>query len=177
MMNRQRLVRSVVVIVLAMVVVPLCASGCAKREKYAFALRPIDEIATSVPQEIDELLAFFQGWYRGDIPNTDAEFDRLDRVLHDDFTIVNPEGDILVRRLIASDIRRSHGVDADALVFETNVRAIYTFGRVKVYRYEEHQTINGESSVRISTAVFLRDGDAPNGVVWLRVQETFTNDS
>ena len=110
MIHRQRLVRGMATIVLALVGVALNTTGCAKREKYAFAQQPLYATAISAQREIDELAAFFGHWYRGEIPNTDAAFDRFDRVMHEDFTIVTPEGEILKRSQIASDIRRRHGL-------------------------------------------------------------------
>ena len=39
--------------------------------------------------------------------------------------------------------------------------------------YDEHQVIDGEKSARRSSALFTADPDAPEGVVWRQLQETW----
>jgi len=39
--------------------------------------------------------------------------------------------------------------------------------------YDEHQVIDGQKSARRSSAVFSADPEAPEGVVWRQLQETW----
>jgi hypothetical protein len=172
MLIRTRLMRPILPIVLALALIWMGTSSCASRDRYAFTLYPYHSAPTSAQREIDELLAFFQQWYRGEIPNNQATFDRLEGVLHENFTIVTPDGETLERYSITSDIRRMHGVDPEARVWATDIHEIYKYQHASVYSYEEHQFVAGNADVRVSTAVFVRDDDAPNGLVWLRVHET-----
>ena len=59
--------------------------------------------------------------------------------------------------------------------FDIEVRDVETLGLFEdhaVVRYEEWHRRGEEESGRVSTALFRADADAPEGVVWVTLQET-----
>ena len=122
-------------------------------------------------REIVELHQFFQDWYRG---NDDAEFDRFDQALSDGFIIIMPDGRILGRDIIIEAVRGQHDSDSQAELEIRNVRLHEVHDNTAIFTYEEWQGRGGEDMRgRLSSVVFAFDDQAPNGLVWLHVHETW----
>ena len=119
--------------------------------------------------EIEELHDFFERWYDGD----EDDFSRCEAALADGFTIVGPRGDELDRAAIMDLVRNAKGRGGMKLSTEDH-RLVWEDGDVLVTRYIEVHDLGDEQTRRLSTAVFQRDDDAPNGLVWVRVHETWT---
>ena len=121
-----------------------------------------------------ELHEFFARWFSGWLDETEIE--RLDQALHPDFTIVGPTGGVLdkagiVARVLASRGRSPTSIDIHSLETLSESDALV------IGRYEEWQSRRSEGGVEErrlkSTAVFVPDAGAPNGLRWLSVHETF----
>jgi len=138
-------------------------------------------------REIHALHDFFGAWYRGE---SGLDFDRVERALAAEFALVTPEGRRVEREPLLESVRADHGDgagmaadpegerpdDADpfaieardcSVVDQTDERCLLT--------YEEHHAGPVESA-RTSAAWFAPDDDAPNGVAWLFVHETWLPD-
>ena len=123
--------------------------------------------------EIEELHAFFVEWYGGDL-EADA-FSRMDRAIASGFELVAPDGERLGREATLEWVRGSRGKYAgEAFNIEIrDVECIERFDEHALVRYEEWQTLSGEETGRISTALFRDEPDTPGGVVWVDLQETW----
>jgi hypothetical protein len=127
----------------------------------------------SAEREIRELHAFFEVWFRGGIDGTDKEFARFSDALADSFTFIAPTGDSLNRAQILDGVRQTYAGDPDARVWIENVRILSDSDSLVVARYDEWQELGGEIRARVSTVVFSRDANAPHGLRWMTVHETW----
>jgi len=128
--------------------------------------------AKVVETEIRELHRFFQDWYRGRLEE-DA-FQRFSGVMGEGFTIILPDASALPRETIIDAVRSQKGADAEAELWIENVRLVHSEAQFLVATYEEWQGRDGrDARGRLSTVVFTRHEDRPNGLVWRHVHETW----
>lgn len=120
-------------------------------------------------EEIVELHAFFQGRFFGEIES----MDRLQAALAPEFTMVGPNGAEVDR---ATTIGLVADVASPIEIETVDHELLLDAGDVLVARYREVHRIGDESTQRMSTVVFRRDPDAPNGLLWVRVHETWAGD-
>ncbi|MCC5857816.1 MAG: DUF4440 domain-containing protein [Ectothiorhodospiraceae bacterium] len=131
-----------------------------------------DALRWSGECEILDLHAFFQDWFRGDAE--DAAFSRLEATLADDFVIVTPQARSVERSGIIEGVRSQHGCDPRAELAIRRVRLRSVRESIAVFTYEEWQGRYGRPTTgRLSTVVFARRDEAPHGLVWLHVHETW----
>jgi len=135
--------------------------------------------ADACRQEIETLHEFFVRWYRGEL--ADEEFERVERALAPAFVMVGPDGSITERDAILASIRDGYDTyDPDACGIDIrNVTPVEIREDRALVRYEEWQTMDGETTGRLSTALFgPGDGDAAtdSGVEWRYLQETWLDD-
>ncbi len=127
---------------------------------------------TACRAELTGLHAFFVDWFDGSVPR--EELSRLERALAPEFEMVTTEGERVGREALVDGLAESYGRTAGE-PFDIGVREVEALALLDdhaVVRYEEWQvTADGESG-RVSTALFRADADAPEGVVWVTVQET-----
>lgn len=126
--------------------------------------------------EVEELHRFFEGWFVGTLERSDEVFAGLPEVLAEGFAIIGPKGRLVEREDLLAELRRAHGAWqplGGSLRIE-NFRHRRSVEGVHVVTYEEHQEQGGVESARLSTAL-LRD--APRGLRWLHVHETWLPDS
>ena len=124
-----------------------------------------------------ELHEFFARWFSGWLE--EDEIGRLEVALHPDFTIVGPTGATLDRDGIISGVRAGHGRGATSIDIH-GLATLHQEDGILIGRYEEWQSrkladVVEERRLR-STAVFVTDDAAPNGVRWLTVHETFIDE-
>lgn len=123
--------------------------------------------------EIQELHAFFVQWFRGELPNTDEAFARLESVLAEDFSLVTPGGEILDRAPLLASIRNDHG-QREGFAIEIREPLLKAqSGSVLVATYEEWRQADGDQTARFCTVVFRTRPGTPNGLAWLHVHETW----
>lgn len=88
--------------------------------------------------------------------------------------MVVPSGHALERERILDAVRQDHGSDTDALVEIRNVQAVGAHQGTAIVSYEEWQGSRTETTRgRLSSVVFLHDDNAPNGLKWWHVHETW----
>jgi hypothetical protein len=123
--------------------------------------------------EIEGLHDFFVEWYAATVD--EAAFDRLERALAPDFEMVTPDGERRPRSTVLDSIRASYGRDEPGTfdIEIRNVEAIEEAGRHATVRYEEWQESSAGTTGRISTVLFREDPDAPGGVAWVDLHETW----
>lgn len=127
-------------------------------------------------REIVELHQFFADWFNGSLDDTDEAFARFERVLDPRFVIVGPDGSMHDRTSILALVRDAHAsVDPDQpmRIWVQSVRVGAMSRDHAIVTYEEWQERAGASRGRLSTAIFQPADEAPNGVRWLHVHETW----
>lgn len=120
-------------------------------------------------QEIVELHAFFQNWFRGG----EVEFSRFESVLAPGFEIIPPSGARLDRAAILTGVKSGRGRDPKSKIRIENVAVRPIGDGMAVATYEEWVEKDGEERGRLSSAVFRANHETPNGVEWVHVQETW----
>lgn len=126
--------------------------------------------------EIETLHGFFVRWYRGE-PGRDR-FARVERALAPGFERLTPEGSIAGRETVLASVREGYDTyDPDSCEIEIrNVTPVEVREDRALVRYEEWQTMDGETTGRLSTALFgpsdPEQGTA-SGVEWRYLQETW----
>ena len=138
----------------------------------------INALRMRCEDEVIALHRFFQAWYRGEIEDPHGEaFSRVSEVLSEEFHIVTPDGEMLSRSDIMTRIRRGYGSKPADFRIRTEKCHFRVGGRgIGVVTYEEWHDESGEggpSQGRLSTAVFQDRADAPHGVRWVHVHETW----
>ena len=121
--------------------------------------------------EIVELHEFFERYYLGDIGADDVG--RLEAALASDFTIVAPGGAESSRAQTIAAIRGGHAHTSRFTISIVDARLLAESPDLLVARYVEHQETADSVTDRLSTVVFSRAPDAPNGLRWRTVHETW----
>jgi hypothetical protein len=126
-------------------------------------------------REIKELHSFFQSWLEGSLPATDEIFMRFTRATATEFTLVGPDGRMAGRDETATWIRAAHGTRHGFRLWtdEHTLRAAGKDWALATYR--EWQTHAGVTTVRASTVLFVADDEAPAGLSWVHVHETWVD--
>ena len=131
--------------------------------------------ADDVEREIVELHAFFEAWFRGELPATATALERFEGVLAADFSIIGPAGLELDRAGVLELVRGAHGSrsDSDFAIWIDNVRLRDRDERSCLVTYEEWQQLEEGPRGRVSTALLEVGEGPPNGLLWKHVQETW----
>lgn len=135
------------------------------------------DMAQHCEKEVLELHQFFEDWFNGRLDNSEAEFARFDGVMAEDFEIINPEGQKSSRADIIARLQGAHGLQANATppmrIWIENLRSRPAPGGAQLVTYEEWQETGAVTRGRLSSALFSPSAQAPNGVQWHHVHETW----
>jgi len=134
------------------------------------------EFTCACEREIEALHRFFVDWFRGALPDTDEAWSRFADAVAPGFTLVAPSGEAFDRDALLEGLRGRHGAEgpaSDFAIWIRNFRDRHVTAGLATVTYEEWQRRAGEERGRLSTAVFLADAQAPNGVRWVHVHETW----
>jgi hypothetical protein len=139
---------------------------------------PVEEssVAYSVELEVMELHQFFEDWFQGRTPDTDAAFARLPVALAPEFEMRVPSGHLRKRETLLSQLRAMHGQwagDPSKRIEVRNIRIRANDGDLVMASYEEWQRVGETEEGRASTVVLRRDARAPNGLSWVWVHESW----
>lgn len=134
------------------------------------------ESATAYEDEIEALHQFFVEWYTGDADEND--FAKVEEALAPSFEIVSPDGTVHDVDAITAAIREAFGThEPGSFDIEIrNVEIVEQFDEVTAVRYEEWQEDAGETTGRLSTALFgpARDSTSEQQQYeWRYLQETW----
>ena len=115
---------------------------------------------------------FFVEWFTGRA--SEAELSASLRAFAPDMVMIEPDANTIGTKEIAAMITGARG--KRPACFEIRVEMIAArqiSDDVALVVYDEYQVIDGQKSARRSSAVFSADPDAPEGVVWRQLQETW----
>jgi len=128
-------------------------------------------------REVVEFHEFIEDWLAGRTPDEDGTYDRARTVLADSFEITSPSGETRESSGILAEMAAGHGTAGEAFEIRVeNLTSRFAFdGDACLVTYEEHQrpTPDAEWTRRYSTAVFRDAEEAPNGVEWIHLHETW----
>lgn len=139
---------------------------------------PTGALRARCEDEVLELHRFFQDWMRG-APEVNGEaFSRVSEVLGEGFQRIAPDGSVEGRSEILASLRAAHGSKSAGFAIRIERCRFRSGGRsLGVVTYEEWHDEGDEKRGRMATAVFRGRGDAPNGVEWVHLHETWMRDS
>ncbi len=124
-------------------------------------------------REVIELHDFFQAWLTAALPETDDAFARFAGTAAPGFTLISPDGRQLDRATVTAWIREAYGSRPGSRLWTTDHAIRYEDDRCVLATYLEWQTRDGVTTCRISSALFVADGSAPNGLLWQHVHESW----
>lgn len=115
---------------------------------------------------------FFVAWFTG---RSDAAAMQASKAAFaPDMLRIGPDGALQDRDAVIAMIQGAEGAFAKDFAITIPVLECRMLARELVLvHYEEHQRIDGEATARRATALFSPGPDAPNGVVWQHLQETW----
>lgn len=123
--------------------------------------------------EVRDLHRFFVSWYNKGTAN-DTQFERFDRAMAPGFQIVPPSGSLLDRPTIIKEVRASRATHDDNFAIEIDdIRGLWASHDEIMVCYIEAQRSRGEWTRRRSSALLKTDPQAPRGLAWLCLQETW----
>ena len=136
------------------------------------------DVSTACQTEIHELHTFFVEWFTGRLPQTEEAFARLTRVLDTGMTLISPAGQVLTQPQLVAWIWEAHNSRADIpfRIWIEKFQVHRSQDGVILATYEEWQAIDGAITCRLSSALFAGASQAPNGLSWLHVHETWIQD-
>ena len=140
-----------------------------------------DPLIDASRREIIELHQFFDDWFVGRIEQTDEVFDRFAGVMAPDFTIVSPDGHLTERAPLVDRLWGAHGFqrgqDSTFGIRVEKVTVRPVGDGLYLATYEEWQKSGAGDRGRQSSTLLRRADDAPNGLEWLYVHETWLPDT
>jgi len=119
--------------------------------------------------EIEDLHGFFEAWFLG----KETSMDRAEKAFDEEFTFAGPDGTERDRRSMIQMLTEGRAHTTDLRITTTDHRLIVDTDDAVVATYVEHHQMGAAQNRRLSTVVFVPEQSAPNGLRWLRVQETW----
>lgn len=130
------------------------------------------ELIERAQAEVIKRHDFFVEWFTGRAEEADLQTSI--RAFAPDMVMIEPDSNTIGTDQIVSMITSACGKrPTDFEIRVELIAARQIADDVALVVYDEHQVIDGEKSARRSSAVFSADPDAPEGVVWRQLQETW----
>lgn len=126
-------------------------------------------------REIVDLHDFFHAWLEGSLPDTDAVFARFLTATAPAFTMISPAGMVTDRATTTAWIRDAHGDRPNFRLWTDQHRLCAGGDDWALVTYCEWQESRGITTSRLTTALLVADADAPLGLSWVHVHETWIN--
>lgn len=115
---------------------------------------------------------FFVEWFTGRASET--EMQASERAFASDMRMVEPDGSMIDATQVKTMLKGARGKRAQGFEIRVDLIEARLVGPdAALVIYDEHQLIDGQKTARRSSALFSADGDAPEGVVWRHLQETW----
>ncbi len=131
------------------------------------------DFAECCRREIVELHQFFEDWISGKLPKDKKTFTRFIDATAPGMMLVSTDGQVLDYDQLVDWIYNAHGSEPEFALWVEVIEPHGIFDSVALLTYQEWQERTGGRNVRRSTVLFEKNQDAPNGVRWLHVHETY----
>jgi len=126
-------------------------------------------------KEVIELHEFFKQWFKAEIENNDEVYSRLEKALNKDFLLISPDGSVSTRDKLLVQLKTGYSSHKDATIayelWVQNIQLRLLEGNLCLVTYEEWGKVHGKINARLSSALFRKKIEAPNGVEWVHVHE------
>ena len=130
------------------------------------------DLIARAQSEVIKRHEFFVEWFTGRAAEDDLAISL--RAFAPDMVMIEPDSNTIGTEEIVAMITSARGKrPADFEIRVELIAARQISQGVALVVYDEHQVIDGQKSARRSSAVFSADADAPEGVVWRQLQETW----
>ena len=130
------------------------------------------DLITRAKAEVVNRHHFFVEWFTGRA--SEAELEASLRAFAPDMMMIEPDANTIGTDDIVAMVTNARGKrPADFEIRVELISARLIGSDIVAVVYDEHQVIDGERSARRSSAVFSADPEAPEGVVWRHLQETW----
>lgn len=145
----------------------------------AFAGSSTEDLAAAARLEVVQLHRFIEQWSNGALENRDEVYARFAEALAEDFELVSPDGTVADRQAIVDGFRSAHGrwQDGDGVgrgrirVEAIELRLLAP--PLALLTYEEWHDLEGATRGRLSSVLLRQRADAPGGVEWVHLHETW----
>ncbi len=150
-----------------------------RKQAVAYALQRAIQIAGgklpehSGPDWLGEVIAlhrFFQDWYSGAIPKSEATLNRIRQVWRHDFRLVAPDGSVHSAGHYLDCLPEQHGSLPGLVISIKSPQVVWRESGNCMVRYRERHS--DEKPSRICTALLAAEPTAPLGVIWRHLHET-----
>lgn len=143
------------------------------RREHRSPMRAVDasEIARCAEREVRELHAFFGHWYRA---SAAVELERASSVLAPEFELLSPDGELLTRQRLLSELAAERGVYPELRISVEEIRTVPLANGEVTVRYIEIHVERGECERRSCCALLRRCSAAVNGLAWVAIDERRT---
>ncbi|MBT3788936.1 MAG: hypothetical protein HN725_16905 [Alphaproteobacteria bacterium] len=131
------------------------------------------DLFSACETEVNDLHNFFVDWMGAKVERDEKTFRQFTDTLSGNFTLVSPDGTIMEQDALVPGLEASYGSRPVFKIWIKDCKCRSVSDDQCLITYEEWQDIGGVGSSRISTALFARRADTPNGVEWLHVHETW----
>lgn len=131
------------------------------------------DLETNAWAEVVARHAFFVDWFTGQAPESAME--DTTRCFAPDFHMIAPDGGQLDRDAVLSMLQGAGGSrKSGPFAIEVEMRrTIQPSADLALIVYDELQRTDAGRTARRSTALFSPDADAPGGVVWRHLHESW----
>ena len=124
-------------------------------------------LAAAAAREVVELHALFEELFTG----RSRDFSRCEKAFSARLEMVTPEGRLVARAEIMERLQRARARELRVAIHD--VAIVREDAESVLLRYIEEQYRDGETTRRMSIALFENASDAPLGVAWRYLQETW----
>jgi hypothetical protein len=128
-------------------------------------------LAAAAAREVVELHAYFVEVFTGRL----RDFSRCEAAFSPRLEMVTPEGRLVTRAQVLEGLKRATA-RADFRITIHDIAAVREDAGSVLLRYIEEQYRDGETTRRLSIALFETASTAPCGVAWRYLQETWIED-
>lgn len=130
------------------------------------------DLISCAKAEVIKRHEFFVEWFTG--RGSEAEMEISLRAFAPDMTMIEPDANMIGQAEVIAMLRSARGKRPADFAIRVELVAARQIGHdAALVIYDEHQVIDGDRTARRSSAVFTADADAPEGVVWRQLQETW----
>ncbi|AGC43732.1 hypothetical protein MYSTI_02416 [Myxococcus stipitatus DSM 14675] len=124
-------------------------------------------------REVLEFHRVLEAWLRGAIPHTAAEASRMGDAFGPRCVLVAPGGVVEEKAVLMARLFQAHGSKPDMEITIDQFAPVWTREDVALVSYIEWRKSGGQTTGRYASVLFQAAPQAPAGVHWLHIHETW----